>query len=472
MLDGATHWFMNNKRFLCAYLPKSSKDFRWLYKLARACQCLTPLAGVDTDLSKAYREQTLNTLNPLYYGIVLDITGTERFHKGEENLASRLIASLAERGIATKIAIAESIGAAWALSRFSKKCCSIIRATPPREALADLPVSSLRLREPVVSTLYELGLNQVAQLLKLPLQSIGSRFGLDTLRRIHQALGSIDEYFRVIPQQAPVSITKHFDIPLTNHASVQQITITLLEQLCSRLSLHGNKARSFSIVFMSEKNSITKEISLNAATHTIRQFSSVIAPLIEKLPQLRGVSKITITARNLEKLLPIQNDFLRSSSLEPVTESAKQVVNSMTIRLGASQVCEAVAHESYIPERSFSFNPIKPNHLEKVEKARGTPLASLAALTLFERPPYLFDSPERLSAIALLPDNPPARIRWRGADYKIITGVGPERIAPEWWKDEAATERDYFKLQDHTGRWLWVFRNQKTFEWWVHGVWG
>ncbi len=38
--------------------------------------------------------------------------------------------------------------------------------------------------------------------------------------------------------------------------------------------------------------------------------------------------------------------------------------------------------------------------------------------------------------MALLPDHPPARFRWRGRLWLIARAEGPERIAPEWWRHE------------------------------------
>jgi protein ImuB len=75
----------------------------------------------------------------------------------------------------------------------------------------------------------------------------------------------------------------------------------------------------------------------------------------------------------------------------------------------------------------------------------------------------------------MLPDKPPSWIRWRNTTLSIISGIGPERIAPEWWQGDLQrdtfSERDYFTIQDTFGRWLWVFREQRSQQWFMHGVW-
>jgi protein ImuB len=72
--------------------------------------------------------------------------------------------------------------------------------------------------------------------------------------------------------------------------------------------------------------------------------------------------------------------------------------------------------------------------------------------------------------IALYPDGPIRRIRWDGHDHAILTSIGPERVGPEWWKGREPT-RDYYRVQDEDGRWLWLFREACSVRWFVHGEW-
>ena len=92
----------------------------------------------------------------------------------------------------------------------------------------------------------------------------------------------------------------------------------------------------------------------------------------------------------------------------------------------------------------------------------------------------LLHRPEPITVMALTPDGPPARLRWRGMEQRITTSAGPERIAHEWWHEGAPSEqarrhemgnRDYFKVQDERGCWLWVYRVVETGRWFVHGLW-
>ena len=83
--------------------------------------------------------------------------------------------------------------------------------------------------------------------------------------------------------------------------------------------------------------------------------------------------------------------------------------------------------------------------------------------------------PEPAEVIALTPDGPPQTLRWRGVDHTVLASQGPERIGGEWWRGRHPSPvwatRDYFRVQDERGRWLWLYRVLETGRWFVHGQW-
>jgi len=80
-----------------------------------------------------------------------------------------------------------------------------------------------------------------------------------------------------------------------------------------------------------------------------------------------------------------------------------------------------------------------------------------------------------IGVLALLPDRPPTTLLWRNEKLVVAEAYGPERISDEWWHRPLKTGlnyRDYFKVQDQKGRWLWVFRHYPSMSWFIHGIWG
>ncbi|TIT18164.1 MAG: DNA polymerase Y family protein, partial [Mesorhizobium sp.] len=64
--------------------------------------------------------------------------------------------------------------------------------------------------------------------------------------------------------------------------------------------------------------------------------------------------------------------------------------------------------------------------------------------------------------------------------YRVARAEGPERIAPEWWRETAGREdaptRDYFRIEDADGRRYWLYRqglygaSQPSPRWFMHGI--
>jgi protein ImuB len=61
--------------------------------------------------------------------------------------------------------------------------------------------------------------------------------------------------------------------------------------------------------------------------------------------------------------------------------------------------------------------------------------------------------------------------------YLVARAEGPERIAPEWWHGaEDQPTRDYFRVEDGSGRRFWLFREglygyeTAAPRWFMHGV--
>jgi len=140
-------------------------------------------------------------------------------------------------------------------------------------------------------------------------------------------------------------------------------------------------------------------------------------------------------------------------------------------RYGASQTTPHSSHlrvracESFFTQQTLAGNQFFPSH---------NPACGERELP--QRPIRLLHKPEPIEAIASVPDGPPVRFRWRRVLHEIAAIEGPERIAPEWWKNETVLTRDYFRAEDNEGHRFWLFR-EGLYEtetamprWFMHGL--
>jgi len=480
------------KRFLCMYFPAwveslaarslqpsvqeppdARRNFKTLYRLVLWALKFSPLAALDEELVTAYRRRELPDLNPLHYGITLETSGTERIHRSEENLIQKILYELSQSGIKTRIAAAPTAGAAWAFSRYAAQPVSMTTQQDLLTELGKLPIEALRIKPGELSVFHQLGIRQIKQLLGLSPESLTARFGAGIVSRIAQALGHRPEMLHFIHPRLAFSISRSFDIPLFDVEAVKQALMVQLRELLARLKHQSKKAGSFVIELrmLSEtqrKIVRSKELTLYSATHDLTFVSSVLESQLESFGACGPVDLLRIGARNIETAGNIQNAFIQKAS-DRTSGLQDELLNNFVIRLGKNAVRQAAFNQSHVPERSFSFLPLDKKYSARVE--------NFSFGQNLERPSCFFRPPQLLTVTALLPDHPPARIRWQGREYRIICGSGPEKICAEWWREKIIPEnennlpeREYFRIQDEIGRWLWVFRDRRQ-QWYVQGVW-
>lgn len=86
-----------------------------------------------------------------------------------------------------------------------------------------------------------------------------------------------------------------------------------------------------------------------------------------------------------------------------------------------------------------------------------------------KRPLHLHNEPKQIDVTTSSNSGPPATIRWNGCTHAIAKNWGPERVHTGWWRDENII-RDYYRIETNDGLRLWVYRNVRNGEWFLHGV--
>src|SRR5208282_4787608 len=128
-------------------------------------------------------------------GVRIEITGSAHLWGGEKALAADLLIRLKRQRVTGRIAIADTLGAAWAMARFAEAGSSIVilLAGEPRAALAPLPVEALRLDPLTAQGLKRVGLKRVGDLYAMPRDALARRFGETVARQLDQALDNLPE---------------------------------------------------------------------------------------------------------------------------------------------------------------------------------------------------------------------------------------------------------------------------------------
>lgn len=412
-------------------------------------------------------------------GIMIDITGCAHLLGGEENLVDDIRARLAHFGFSACISIADTIGAAWAISRYGKVTTSI---TPPDEhdqALKRLPVAALRLEQATCDRLKKVGLKTIGALVNKPRAPLAARYGESLTDRLDQALGRKPESLSPIAEPPDYQTHKRFVEPIL---MLEQIALSL-EELAGAISNilkdAGLGARRF-VLFLYRIDGDVKWLEIRTSTlshnpnHITRLMDEKLSTLSEDYDTGFGIEQITLSAYYTEVVTHKQVglDGKRESGSR---DDFQALIDRYANRLGFKSVGKFLPQQSHIPERSEKLIPISGQD-EKTKDWSGF-LKNLQGDIHLGRPILLLPRPEPITAIAEVPDGPPVRFEWRRLKYRIIRAEGPERLAPEWWKPESFAReptRDYFRVEDTDGGRFWLFRQglyerRETPKWFMHG---
>lgn len=459
---------------LAAHPADPHAEAALLKKIARWCERYTPLTALDPP-----------------DGLFLDISGCAHLFGGEAELAKDLTARLAKSGLAARIAIAPTPGAAFALSRHGGGSIKgEAGGEESRAALAPLPLSALRLEENCAAALARAGLKRIGQLFDVPRAPLAARFGDHPLRRLDQALGTSGE--PVSPLRPPPAFIaeQRFAEPLTLDDALALSLERLAGHLQTALEKRGAGARLLLLSLFAAQGG-EKGGRLDIALRTARPLRAaprIHALLRERLAGLalpersdEGFDLVRLSAP-LTAPLEARQESMAATRGTTGEEDLARLIDRLTARFGAARLLRLLPRDSHLPERAMAARPA----LETLAQDREGPGAWFA--DAFgetndgpARPLRLLECPEAVEAMAEVPDGPPLRFSWRRLAFHVARAEGPERIAPEWWrqgglKGEAPPTRDYYRIEDDQGRRFWLYREglyeRETARprWFLHGI--
>lgn len=402
-------------------------------------------------------------------GLLLDVTGCEPLYGGEARLLRIIRADLDRLGIASRSCVSGTIGSAWAAARSGMEAMAIIPPGGERTAIAPLPVAALRLAPESVEALGEVNVHRVGELLAIPRAELAARFDPALLRRVDQALGAVDEVIDPIRPPEAITADREFDGAVTRLEALLLTGRALVE--CIGRSLERAGAGALRLDFTAHRldaTPIRETLRLSHPSRDVRHLWSLLRPRIESIHMGYGVERISLSAPIVRRM-PLRTATRWFDGDAPpqqnIDRAAGELIDTLSHRLGAERALRVDVVDTHLPERVVVMAPALTSRAARHE--------SLDAAT--DHPSMLLDAPEPIEVSVAAPDGPPQRLRWRGVEHCITAALGPRRLAPEWWRPphsaHVAGERDYFRVQDSEGRWLWIYRLVGDQRWFVHGQW-
>jgi protein ImuB len=425
-----------------AVVEDAKADACLLETIAEWCLRYTPLVACDAP-----------------DGLLLDIGGCAHLYGGEHELIADLAARLDRAGFAYRLAIAGSIGAAWAAAHYGEPASHT--NGEERSVLSPLPLAALRLDGATVAGLARVGLKRIGDIIDLPRAPLAARFGTELLRQLDRALGREHEPFNPRLPIAPYVAEQRFPEPIARDEDVLGTVERLAARLKFALERRGDGARRIELTLFRTDGELRRIAA--GTSRPLRDAGDIRALFTERLAALAdefdpgfGFDMARLSVLVAEPCPPEQ---IGIGNAEDTAEIGR-LVDRLSARLGAARVRRLIAQDSHIPEIAAVSLPAQMTNAdtgwEDFRRFR-------AEIELAPRPLRLLPQPEPIEAVAEVPDGPPLRFRWRRALHEVIAAEGPERIEGAWWSDHGGhpsgnLARDYFRVEDKTGLRFWLFR--------------
>jgi len=420
---------------------KLGRKEKLLEGLARWAIRYTPLSSTDGD------------------GILLDISGCSHLWGGEEAYLKDIICRLHSSGYTVKAAIADTIGAAWAFSRYGKGR-EIVQHHQQYTALLSLPPSALRIPAEVNEKLHKLGLNKIERFIKMPRSVLRRRFGEILLQRISQAMGDEPEAF------TPVDLIQEFEErlpclePIRTATAIEIAIQKLLEKLCQKLKNEGLGIRKAILKgYRIDGKIITSPIGTNRPSDDPSHLLKLFALNISSIAPGMGIELFSLTAEKTEKMQrPQEKIWSAQAGLD--SQPLAQLLDRVAGKVGKNAIQRYLPKADYWPERAI----IQAKDLQDD--------TSLSFHNPLNRPIQLLSQPEQIDVTAPIPDYPPMLFIYQGERHSIKKADGPERLERAWWL-ESGEHRDYYTVEDEKGNRYWIFRSghyaAENSAWYIHG---
>ena len=380
-------------------------------------------------------------------GLVVDVTGVAHLYGGEDALLADAARRLRARGLTARLAIAPTAGAAWALAHYGEGATIM----QPGDSLDSLPVAALRLDPATLLVLRRLGLKRIGELSGVARDALARRFrtmrapGANPLIRLDQLTGRVPEPLLPVMRLDVPLVQRRLLEPIRHRSLLDRVVADLCADLARLLESRALGARRVELALWKVDGEVlVRTLEMASASRDSTHICRLFAHRLDGIDAGFGIELARLRAPWTEPLALSQRDL--DAAAEVQGTSLPACIDRLTARLGPQAVRRPVPRASHVPERAQVWE----------EWAGAAPSHEAGK----ERPLKLLDRAEPIAVLYASPDGLPRRFRWRGEVHEILRAEGPERIAPEWWRERGKVRlRDYYRIEDGQGRRYWIYRS-------------
>jgi protein ImuB len=390
------------------------------------------------------------------HAVWLEIASSLRLFGGVAALCAQVRAALDALGHRAELGIAPTLEGACLLAGEKP---AYDRAALWR-ALEPLPIARLPVDADTRAAFAGSGLRRIGEVLALPLDALARRFAPAFTDYLGRATGRLpdvrrgyrppEHYRRRVEFAGEIDTTEALRFPIKR----------MLAELAAYLVARDTGVAAFTLELEHEGGTRTPlEVGLGSPSRDALHLQVLAHARLEQLRVPHPVQALVLRAERFAPVRVRQFDLFNARSSDEV--EWESVLDRLRARLGVAAVQSLGLHADHRPEKSWLRAPagvgaphgrdsssVGAGHVGAGHVGAGHARDSTAGK---QRPLWLLPEPRALTS-----------------EPRCLQG--PERIEGGWW-DGADVQRDYYVAETGEGARLWVYREQRSGQWFLHGLW-
>jgi protein ImuB len=385
-------------------------------------------------------------------GLVLEVGGCLKLFGGLDPLLSGITGTLREAGFQAQPALGPTPLAAWQLTRLPWQESLACWHQPQPEAafhelLASLPVSRLRLPEALSRRLSAPGFGTLGELLALPRHTLGKRHGRSLLLWLEQLLGERPD--RRTPLQPPARFSGDIEFadPVSNSQGLLFPMQRLLDDLAAHLRRHQQSVTAIRWHFHPRRGpSETLVVRRARPAHEAHAWLALTRRKLEHQPLNQPVLTLSLdTDRPQPRHVQASTLFL-----DPAARPERGTLLERLATLPDLHCYTPREQDDPLPEAAdTAANPLT-----------NPPGETIAAAPFSDRPLWLLTPPQHLTFQGEV-------LLWQEQPLEWLPGE--ERFSSHWWQPDNHV-REYRIARHPSGLCCWVFRERRSGQWFLQGL--
>jgi hypothetical protein len=342
----------------------------------------------------------------------------------------------------------------------------VIEPGTEREYIAPFPVGVLQPSLALASLLDGIGVECCGELARLDLESVEVRFGGEGTRvwRLSRADDS-RRIFASMPRALPTASLDWVDYTLKEGERLIFIINALVGNITNDLRSRGQCARELTMIFsLANRETFEHLVRPARSTASHKAWMRLIRTHLERITLPDGVVGITIRVESVTGEVERQGDIFDRGFA--TSRAAEETIAQLLDDQGAVVVTPRNSQHPLIDRRTewISQEPAQASaRIQLRERAVKATAAPRLTLQVYPEPRRVMVRTKRRRD-HLMP------VQYRDKEWmEIISAAGPDRISGGQWTEPYA--REYFRCVTDDGMMVWLYRDAREDQWYLHGWW-